>query len=157
MKKEGKILISFALVLIFFLGIFLMVRDSAPEPEVSAPKIIREVRIAGQNIAVDLAQTSEEQAQGLSGRTGLGENEGMLFIFDKPGKYYFWMQGMNFPIDIIWIGEDMKVVYIQKDAKPEDFLETYGPDIETMYVLEVVAGFSDKYGLLPGDSVIFTF
>lgn len=115
------------------------------------------VKIAGQNIKVDLALTKEMQIQGLSGRKQLKEDEGMLFVFDKPDKYYFWMKDMNFPIDMIWISEDMKVVYIKKNAQPERYLETYGPDTNTKYVLEVVAGFSDKNNLKEGDSVLFTY
>ena len=67
------------------------------------------------------------QEQGLSGKSQLAQDQGMLFVFAQPGKYYFWMKGMNFSIDIIWIGEDMKVIYIKKDARPELYPETYGP------------------------------
>jgi len=69
----------------------------------------RYVKIAGQNIKVDLALTPETQEKGLSGRSGLKDDEGMLFVFEKPDKYSFWMKDMNFPIDIIWMGEDMRV------------------------------------------------
>ena len=79
----------------------------------------------------------------------------MLFIFEKPGKYYFWMKDMNFPIDMIWIGEDMRVIYIKKNAQPESFPKTYGPDIDSKYVLEVVAGFSEKNNLKEGDRAEF--
>lgn len=127
---------------------------------------IKYVKIAGQRIKVDLALTREAQEQGFSGRNELKENEGMLFVFDKPGKYSFWMKDMNFPIDIIWIGEDLKVVYIKKSALPELYPETYGPQnvptqigiptpVGTKYVLEVVSGFSEKNNLKIGDSVEF--
>jgi uncharacterized membrane protein (UPF0127 family) len=53
---------------------------------------------------VELATTVIQQAKGLSGRTGLGENDGMLFLFNRPAIQSFWMKDMNFPIDIIWIG-----------------------------------------------------
>lgn len=117
---------------------------------------IKEIRIAGKSIKVDLAITEEMHQKGLSGRSMLKEDEGMLFVFDEPGKYYFWMKGMNFPIDIIWFDENMKVVYIKKGAQEEDFLETYGPDINTKYVLEVVSNFSDKNNLKIGDRMEFT-
>ena len=117
------------------------------------------VIIAGQKIKVDLALTPAEQSQGLSGRVGLGNDEGMLFIFDTPGRYPFWMKDMNFPIDMIWLSEDMKVIYIKKDARPELYPETFGPredSPDAKYVLEVVSGFSDKNNLNVGDSVTFT-
>jgi len=59
---------------------------------------------------------------------------------------------MNFPIDMIWIGEDMKVIYIKKNAEPESYPETFGPDANAKYVLEILAGFSDQNNLQVGDS-----
>ena len=119
---------------------------------------IKYVKIAGQNIKVELALTSAEQTQGLSGRPNLNENEGMLFVFTNPGKYPFWMKDMNFSIDIIWLSEDLKAVYIKKYARPESYPETYGPgenDGNAKYVLEVMSGFSDKNNLKVGDSAEF--
>ena len=115
------------------------------------------VQIGGQNVKVDLALTEAEHTKGLSGKNELMENEGMLFVFDKPGKYSFWMKDMSFPIDIVWFGEDMKVVYIKKNADPKLYPETYGPDTDAKYVLEVMAGFSDKNNLKVGDSLKFIY
>lgn len=137
--------------------------------EVSRGESIKYVHIAGQNIQVELALTPQEQAQGLSGRRGLKEGEGMLFVFPRPGKYSFWMKNMNFPIDIIWLadppllseggarGGDLKVIYIKKDAQPESYPETYEPDRNAKYVLEVTAGFSQKNNLRAGDKVQFIY
>jgi uncharacterized membrane protein (UPF0127 family) len=111
------------------------------------------VQIAGQKIEVDLAITDEEHQHGLSTRDMLLPNQGMLFIFAAPGKYNFWMQGMNFPIDIIWISEDFKVVHIKKDARHETPFEQFGPEENAKYVLEVVSGFSQQHNLKVGDSV----
>ena len=49
-------------------------------------------------------------------RNKLKEDEGMLFVFDHSDKYSFWMKDMNFPIDIIWIGEDLQIVFIKKNS-----------------------------------------
>lgn len=118
---------------------------------------IKYIKIAGQNIKVDLALTPEAQALGLSARQGLAENEGMLFVFDKSGQYAFWMKDMNFPLDIIWIDEDMKVVYIQKNALPESYPESFLPEKNAKYVLEVYANFADKNNLKEGDTVLFSY
>ena len=120
---------------------------------------IKYVKIAGQEVKVELAFTLEARTQGLSNRKELKKGEGMLFIFERLGNYPFWMKDMNFPIDIIWIGEDMKVVYIKKDARPESYPEAYGPqkeDKNAKYILEVVSGFSDKNNLKIGDEVELT-
>ena len=112
------------------------------------------VKIAGQNVEVGLAATLKSQTQGLSGRKSLGENEGMLFVFDHAGVYPFWMKDMNFAIDIIWLDENYRVVYIKKNAEPSSYPETFSPEMEAKYVLEVVAGFSDKNNLKVGDEAL---
>lgn len=123
---------------------------------------IQYVKIAGKTLKVDLATTAKTQEQGLSGRKSLKENEGMLFVFDHMDKYSFWMKNMNFPIDIIWIGsastqggEDLHVVYIKKNTLPESYPETFTPNVDAKYVLEVNASFSEKNNLKVGDRVEF--
>ncbi len=121
------------------------------------PKDIKGLVIAGQSIKVDLALTDPVREQGLSGRNPLEENEGMLFVFEHPDKYNFWMKDMNFPIDMIWLNTDMKVVYIKKDARPELYPEEYGPEENATYVLEIASGFSEKNNLKIGDRATFTY
>jgi hypothetical protein len=133
------------IILVFLLGFILIHK----QPNIGF------VKIAGVTLQVEIASTPEMLKQGLSGRAGLKENEGMLFVFERPGKYSFWMKDMNFPIDIIWIGEDLKVIYIKKDALPNSFPEVFTPDKNAKYVLEVNAGFSEKNDLKEGDSVQF--
>ena len=159
--KNFTLVLIFLLVLIFFVG-NKEVRESGSkilDTELQT-NTVQYVKVAGQNIKVSLALTEEEHAQGLSGWSELKENEGMLFIFSQPGHYPFWMKGMDFPIDIIWLTEDMKVIYIKKDARPESYPETYGPDVSLMdakYVLEVVSSFSDNNNLKEGDGVEFIY
>lgn len=143
--------IILSVVLVFFVFVF---NVTSPEENLSN---VKAVRIAGVKVQVDVVATPEDRARGLSGRESLGEDEGMLFVFYKPSKNYFWMQGMLFSIDIIWINENREIIFIKKDAKPEDFLSTFGPDEDSMYVLEVVSGFSDKNNIKVGDKVQFTF
>lgn len=116
---------------------------------------IKYVKIAGKNIKVDLATSKEAQAQGLSGRISLKEDEGMLFIFDNEDKYPFWMKGMNFPIDIIWIDNTLKVIYIKRNALPESYPDTFTPSLPAKYVLELNSLFSEKNNLKVGDMVEF--
>jgi uncharacterized membrane protein (UPF0127 family) len=112
------------------------------------------VIIAGVRLSVEVADTPAERGRGLSGREMLPENSGMLFIFDTPGRYGFWMYGMKFPLDIIWIDERLRVVYFVENAQPcVNICETYEPPADALYVLEVNAGFVKKYGLKVGDVV----
>lgn len=140
--------LSFVAIAIFLIiGFFLINHDY----------VNKYVLIGGQKIKVDLVDTPETRAKGLSGRPSLFEDTGMLFVFDKPDKYAFWMKDMNFPIDIIWISGDQRIVFIKKDARPELYPEAYAPDMDAMYVLEVPAGFAEKYDLKFGDRVVFEY
>jgi hypothetical protein len=85
----------------------------------------------------------------------LAKNEGMLFVFNHPSQHVFWMKDMNFPIDMIWLDENLKIIYFQKNVLPESYPATFGPDQNSLYVLEVNAGFSDKHNLKIGDSLSF--
>jgi uncharacterized membrane protein (UPF0127 family) len=112
------------------------------------------VIIAGVRLSVEVADTPAERGRGLSGREMLPENSGMLFVFDTPGRYGFWMYGMKFPLDIIWIDERLRVVYFVENAQPcVNICETYEPPADALYVLEVNAGFVKKYGMKIGDVV----
>jgi uncharacterized membrane protein (UPF0127 family) len=113
------------------------------------------IKIGGVKLKVDLALTPETQAQGLSGRSGLQDDEGMLFVFNNPGKYFFWMKDMNFPIDMIWISQDLHVVYIKQDAEPDSYPQTFVSNQDAEYVLEVSSFFAEKNNLKEGDQVQF--
>ena len=79
----------------------------------------------------------------------------MLFIFNSADNYGFWMKDMIFPIDIIWIGENKKIVYIEKNVLPESYPKNFSPNVKAMYVLEVLSGFSEKHNIKIGDEVFF--
>ncbi|AKM83498.1 hypothetical protein A2422_01330 [Candidatus Woesebacteria bacterium RIFOXYC1_FULL_31_51] len=115
------------------------------------------LKINNLQIDVELAKTNIERAKGLGGRDKLGENSGMLFVFDDGSKPTFWMKDTKIALDIIWIN-DKKIIKIDKNVQPEIGIEDsklirYSAPSSINYVLEVNAGFSDKNKLEIGDSV----
>ncbi len=113
--------------------------------------------LKGKRIQLEIADTTKEQEKGLSGRERLAENSGMLFVFEKPGNYSFWMKDVSFPIDIIFLN-DKKVVTIHENAKPmtdEDptNLTLYTPKTPSNRVLELNAGSAKKLGIKEGDTI----
>jgi len=118
---------------------------------------------------VELALSPEERWQGLSGHKPLKDKEGMLFVFEKPDTYGFWMKDMLFPLDILWItptplplnkGEDqgggpLSIIHIERDVKPETYPKAFAPSEPALYVLEINAGLSEKNNFKIGDSVRF--
>lgn len=108
----------------------------------------------GKDIALRVADSDLERNLGLSHFKFLGENQGMLFIFDKPGIYSFWMKDMNFPLDIIWLqrsGENLfQVVFIAENVDPSTYPIPISAEREADAVLEVNAGNAKKWGILVG-------
>lgn len=113
----------------------------------------KRVIVGGDTILVDVADTPQLRAQGLSGRQSLAANEGMLFVFDEPQMPKFSMRDMNFPIDIVWISEDLNVVAITPTIATETYPDTFTPPGPVKYVLEVNSGLSAARGWLAGDKV----
>ena len=97
-----------------------------------------------------VVNTRESRNLGLSNHSMLAHDEAMLFVFDRVGMYPFWMKDMDFPIDIFWLNKDKQVVFIQENASPNDYPESYNPKVYALYVVETVAGFSEKENIKIG-------
>jgi uncharacterized membrane protein (UPF0127 family) len=92
---------------------------------------------------------------GLMFRKSMDDAKGMLFIFDKSEEHSFWMKNTVMSLDIIFINENKEIVKIHKNTKP--FSTESLPSIKpSMYVVEVQAGFTDKYGIKEGDKIDFS-
>ncbi len=111
------------------------------------------VMIGNVSLIVDRVSSPAAVARGLSGRVRLPDKEGMLFVFPKPAVYRFWMKEMRFPIDIIWIGVEKKVVGFSENLAPESYPETFAPPSPVQYVLEVNAGWVQRHNLALGAQV----
>lgn len=109
--------------------------------------------IGDNTFQVDIARTDEARTRGLSGRESLEEGSGMLFIFEEPGQYSFWMRDMRFAIDIVWIDQDSKIIGIEKYVSPDTYPQIFYPKIPIKYVLELPSGNSEKFGIDIGDLV----
>jgi uncharacterized membrane protein (UPF0127 family) len=110
------------------------------------------VHVHSTTIRVEIARTNSEQQKGLSGRVGLAEHHGMLFIFDQPGSYGFWMKDMQFPIDILWI-EKGQVVAITPQLLPASYPAVVVPPSAVTYVLEIPAGEASRDHIHQGDTI----
>ncbi len=114
-----------------------------------------EITIDGIQVRIALADTSPLRALGLSGVQQLKEGEVMLFVFEEEGMHSFWMKDMLFSIDMLWISSNGRVVFIEKSVTPESYPKAFISNTPAQYVLEVGAGFSEKYGIEVGDRAIF--
>ncbi len=115
------------------------------------------VKVGESIFKTEVVETISQKAKGLSYRDSLDKNSAMYFDFRREDRYGFWMMGMRFPIDIIWI-KNNEVVGIEKNAPaptpgtPESALKLYYPPEAVDKVLEINAGLSDELGIKVGDS-----
>ncbi|WP_297763160.1 DUF192 domain-containing protein [uncultured Muriicola sp.] len=103
---------------------------------------------------IEIAETAYETQTGLMYRNSMEDGQGMLFIFPEIAYHSFYMKNTKFPLDIIYIDEQLKVASIIKNAQPLD--ESSLPSqVPVKYVLEVKAGLSDVWGINTGDRITF--
>lgn len=106
------------------------------------------IEIGGKQYKVELAETEAEKEEGLQGIKDLPDNQGMLFVYDKPQTVGFWMKDTLIPLDIIFIDENQEVISIYQ-GKPED--KTIVEEDNVKYVLEV----NQNSGIEEGDELEF--
>lgn len=104
-------------------------------------------------IPVELARTRAEQIQGLSGRESLPEGSGLFFIFEKEETHGIWMKDMKFPIDIVWIASDRRIVHIEKNVSPDTYPKVFYPASESIAVLELSAGIAESFNIKIADTL----
>lgn len=112
----------------------------------------------GHLLNIEVADTNETRALGLSGRKNMPKNEGVMFIFPTPGFYRFWMKDMKFPLDFIWIDQN-KVVDLSENIQPPttvgiENLPTFTSKAPFDKVLEVNAGVIKALKIDRGNRII---
>lgn len=152
--------IVFVLVLTALIKVNQKLRSVISEPLVQN-EVVEELvpfTIGRTQMSVWISDTPQKLSQGLSGKSSLPDDVGMLFIFPKQDiRPTFWMKDMYFDIEIIWIN-DGKISQITSASAPESstpdqYLKLYVPADPIDMVLEVNTGFSQKYNIKPGDRI----
>lgn len=104
---------------------------------------------------IEFAETDYETQTGLMYRTGMQDDQAMLFIFPDVAMHSFYMKNTAFALDIIYIDEELKIASFQENAQP--FNESgLSSKVPIQYVLEVNAGLAEKWFLEVGDRIAFT-
>lgn len=122
-------------------------------------KIVDQSGNAKANLKIELADTNEKRSKGLGYRQSLATDSGMLFIHDVPKKYTYWMKGMQFPLDFIWILND-QILDIKTQVPPpiagqtDETLERYSSTVDVNRVLETNAGFVERSNIQVGDKIL---
>lgn len=119
-----------------------------------------QIKLVKAQLKVEVADTKEKRTKGLANRDFLATDSGMLFVFDKAQVYQFWMKGLKFPLDFIWIA-NLRIVDILTKVDPpltnapDESLPRYAPVVPIDMVLEVNSGFVAEHNIRVGDRIIF--
>lgn len=153
MKK----LIFVYVLLIFAVALLAIMRSGGNLPSIFnfGPKA--EAEVNGKRINLLVAKSDKDRIKGLSGRSNLPQNQGIVFVFERKERYPFWMKGMNFAIDIIYI-DDSTVVDLFENvppAKKGENIIIYKPERNANYVLEINSGKAKELGIKKSTKVTF--
>jgi len=150
-RTQVLIPIAIAAIIIGVVGILTLPSDVKLE-SVEFPR--GTIKLDDKTLEVQIADTDSLRARGLMFQNELQYNEGMLFVFDESNVRPMWMLNMQFNLDIIWFDENFNVVAIEKDVPPcRTTVEVVAcrengvSSDNARYVLEVTAGFVDKFNI----------
>jgi uncharacterized membrane protein (UPF0127 family) len=102
---------------------------------------------------VECVISEPARKRGLSGRASLPAGHGMLFIFDHVSRQGMWMIEMKFPLDIVWLDEQMTIVHISASCPPCESAAkcpTYSSRYRVKYAIEMTAGQAAANGFVVG-------
>lgn len=109
------------------------------------------IQVDGQPLAVEVAYTFEARKQGVMGKTGLNDEQGMLFIYPESENISFWMKTVAFPLDVAFIRTDGTIVRI---AQMQPFVTTSTPSLQPVqYALEMREGWFADHDVIVGEKV----
>jgi uncharacterized protein len=140
---------------VFLLLLALVSCERAPDPDEFK---LRDLTLpGGRVIKVETMIDTADLRRGMIYRTSLAPDHGMLFVHPKSDNYPYWMYHILIPLDIIWIGEDHKIVEMVLNAQPckltPDKCPQYLSARPAHYVLELPGGTAKKYNLGTGQQV----
>ena len=125
---------------------------------VASPAVIPLTLPSGTVLQVEVMVKDEDRAMGLMFRPSLPRDRGMLFIFERPDFHGIWMKNCKFPIDIVWLDEERKVLHVAESVPPckAEPCPVYNPLRRAAFVVELNAGQARREKALLGSTFAFT-
>jgi len=112
--------------------------------------------LKGKALNIEIVDSCEKRKKGLMGRTDLGKNEGMLFVYDDSAIRHFWMKDTFIPLDIAFMDRDMVIGSVVSTRTVNDTTIIYSSSFPARYVLEVNRGWFEHNGVGRGDTMKWT-
>ena len=112
----------------------------------ATPSVIPLKLPSGKSLQTEVMVSDEDRQMGLMFRPSLPLDHGMLFVFEQPDFHGIWMKNCKFPIDILWLDGQGKIVYVAEKVPPckADPCPVYQPLQRAAYVVEINAGQARK-------------
>lgn len=108
----------------------------------------------GQKVSLEIVSTEAARQKGLSGRTSLAQNKGMIFVFDRAGHQCLWMKDMQFSLDMVFVNDHKQIIQIEPNVSPQTYPKSFCA-ADTRYVLELHDGEAAKLDLHTGQTLHF--
>lgn len=111
------------------------------------------IHIDNNKYTAEIVETEQTRKKGLSGRKSLSWQNAMVFKFDQEGYWNIWMKDMKFPIDVLWVNKEGRVISIEKNLQPSSYPKTFGPNEKSFTVVELPSGTVDKFNITTNSKV----
>lgn len=135
------------LIIVFTLSFLTAGADACPLELPTAS-----VSVNGNRLVVELASTPQSRACGLSKRSFLKEDNGMLFVYENADMRTFWMKDTRIPLSIAFLDESGTIINIEI-MSPDQTETRYHSRLPAVYALEVNQGWFRAHGIEAGDRV----
>ena len=128
---------------------------------VCGPAVIPLKLPSGKVLQTELMIKDEDRQMGLMFRPSLPLDHALLFVFAEPDFHGIWMKNCKFPIDIVWLDADHKVVHVYEGAPPckaerSEDCAVYTPLRKASYVVEINSSQARREKIVVGSTLDFT-
>ena len=123
----------------------------------ASPAVVPLTLPSGTVLQVEVMVKDEDRAMGLMFRPSLPLDRGMIFLFETADFHGIWMKNCKFPIDIVWLDEEKRIVHVAESVPPckADPCPVYTPLRKAVWVIELNAGQARREGAVVGTAVRF--
>ena len=123
----------------------------------AAPAVVPLTLPSGKVLQAEVMVSDEDRAMGLMFRPSLPLDRGMIFLFGTSDFHGIWMKNCRFPIDILWLDEERRVVHVAEAVPPckAEPCPVYNPMRKASWVIELNAGQARREKAVLGSTVRF--
>jgi uncharacterized membrane protein (UPF0127 family) len=137
----------------FYLGMPQSSADQSMRLPVDPAPLVAETAGGERSFTIEVADDQSERSAGLMFRETMEDDHGMLFVFPETRPVGFWMKNTPMPLDLVFIGEDGKVLDVLPGEPFSEALISPGPAVRIRYVLELKRGIAEKNGIADGGAI----